>query len=58
MTTKNKFAYKPLDNAYYEISYPPYFLFIPDKRDLQVMIKSATSKNEDDIVINNLSSLI
>lgn len=53
MLKKNKLAYKNLDPIYIEMAHPPYFFFIPDKQDLQVMIKKATTiKSPDDIDVN------
>ena len=47
---KNKLAYKTLDDMYLEAESAPYYFFIPDKRDLQVMIKKATLlKSEEEI---------
>jgi hypothetical protein len=50
---KNKLAYKPLDDLYLEMDSAPYFFYIPDKRDLQVMIKKATLlKSEEEIKLD------
>lgn len=51
--SKSRLGYNPLENTNLDSPELPYFLFIPNKRDLQVMIKKAvTVQNADEIVIN------
>lgn len=56
-TTKNKFGYNPINEETKMKKYPPCLVFNPEKRDIQVMIKKATTlKGVEDIEINPMSN--
>jgi hypothetical protein len=55
-TTKNKFAYKPIDELDLQMKHPPRLVFNPDKRDIHMMIKKATTLPVDDVPLPLISN--